>query len=260
MGANELMNRLDAGVRAFEKNRDLASYCGILETFFDGIRENSMIEVLFNIDFEARDEAPATIEYEDGSESLLILTNMSEGTAAPAVPVTLRSLLKEFDRKENCDGFIINPGHDDLFIPKTVIKAGIGAGYQVAFDEIEDEAALMATNRSEKELVVKRPMAEEEYAELANRIRAFNQNIDDFLKISFLHDDDLLFIQVLRTEQPGERHLSFGFDMSDFGWDKPLMLGNSLTTDKTLEIIRKVCVDGIDPNNMKELEEFKPMG
>ena len=261
MEAVGFLAKLDAGVRLFQDNMDLASYNDLLETLFEGIRQNAMIEILFDIDAEAMDAAPAMIEYEDGSETLVILTNMSEDTASYAIPVRMRSLLKEMDRWENCDGIIFNPGHDDLFIPKTLIKAAIGAGYQLAIDEIEAEAAVMAAIRSEKELIEKRPVSENRFAEIAERIRAFDENTDDFLKISFPSDDDMLFLQVLRADEPGKRQLSFGYDMEDFGWDKPLVLGGVLTTDKTLEILRKVCVEGVPPelDKIKELENFKPI-
>ena len=262
MDAMEFLNRLDAGVRALEEKHDLASYNEVLETLFEGIRQNVMIKVLFDVDADAMDGAPAAIEYEDGTEALIVLTNMTEGMEAHAVPIRLRALLKEMVRNEYCDGIILNPGYADLLIPKTLIKAAVGAGYQLATDEIEAEAATMAASRSEKELLEKRPVPEERFAKIAERIRAFDENRDDFLKISFLSDDELLFLQVLRTNEPGKRHLSFGFDMEDFGWDKPLILGDVLTTDQTLEILRKVCVDGVapDPDKIEELEHFKQMG
>ncbi len=261
MDAMEFMGRLDAGVRAFEENHDLTFYNDILETLFDGLRENAMIRVLFVADADAEDAAPARIEYEDGTENLAVLTNMSEETAACAVPFRVRALVKEMDRRENCEGILFNPGYDDLFVPKALIKAAIGAGYQLAIDEIEAEAAEMAADRSEKERIEKRPVSETRFAEIAERIRAFDENADDFLKIRFPSDDDILFLQVFRADEPGKRQLSFGFDMDDFGWDKPLVLGDVLTTDKTLEILRRVCVEGVPPESdrIKEIENFRPI-
>ena len=253
---------LDAAVRNFEDRGDLASYNSLLEIFFTGIRENAMIEIPFDIDLEKIDGAPAAIEYDDGSVTLVILTDMDEETAACAVPFKLRSLVKEMDRRENCDGIIFNPGRDSLFISRTLIKSAISAGYRVAADEIEEEAAVMAQNRTEKEIAAKRPMSEDQFAAIEGSIRAFYTKRDDFLKVSFRHDEDLLFFQVFRTGQPGERHLSFGFDMDDFGWDEPLVLGGALPLEKTMEILRKVCVDGIapEPDKIKELEHFRKMG
>ena len=258
----DFLGELNAGIRKFEENNNMVSYNEFLELLFNGIKDNVRLKVPFDVDFEKQDGAPAVVEYNDGSVALVVLTNMSEETAAYAVPITLRSLVKEMDRRENCDGMIINPGYDDLFIPKALIKSAVNAGYQIAIDEIEEEAEIMAENNSDKDLVAKRPLPEDQFAAIEDRIRAFDSNTDDFLKISFPNDEDLLFLQVLRTDRPGKRHLSFGYDMDDFGWDKPLVLGNILSVDKTIEILRKVCVEEVepDPHVIKELEHFKHIG
>lgn len=260
MGEKDIMRELREGAEAWRKEQTLETYIGILEAIFDGLRENALIHVPFDFDPETHDGSAAAVRFEDGSESLLILADLSEETKAQAVPVTLRALVKEFDHRENLDGIWVDLGQDGLFITKTLIMAGIGAGYQIAMDEIEDEAETMASDRSDNELVVKRPMPEEHFRAIEDRVTAFERNTDDYLKLTFLHDDDVRFLQVLRTDRPGERHLSFGFDMRDFGWDEPLVLGKVLPTEKTIDILRRVCVKGEDPNSLKELEEFRKMG
>ncbi len=251
---------MDKAIRDYQS--ESITFEGILETFFNGIKENRIIKVLYDIDVEKQEVAPAVIEFEDGTVALLVLTNMSEDTEAYAVPTSLRSLVKEMGRIENCDGIIFNPGSDDIFFSRRLIESALGAGYQIAMDEIEEEAALLAANTDDKEIVVKRPVTEAQFAAIEERIRAFEDNTDDFLKISFLHDEDLLFSQVIRADRQEMRHLSFGYDMEDFGWDKPLVLGGVLSADKTVEILRKICVDGLEPDSSKieEMNHFKKIG
>ena len=260
MGKKDIMRELREDAEAWRKEQTLEAYIGILETIFNGLRENALIHVPFDFDPETRDGGPAAVRFEDETESLLIPVDLLEETKAQAVPITLRALVKELDHRGSLDGFWIDLGGKGIFIPKTIIKAGIGAGYQIAVDEIENEAEIMASDRGDKELVIKRPMPEERFRMIEDRVTALERNTDDFLKLTFLRDDYVRFLQVLRTDRPGERHLSFGFDMRDFGWDEPLVLGKALPTEKTIDILRRVCVKGEDPNNMKELEEFRKMG
>ena len=237
---------MDEAIRDYQT--ESITFEGILETFFNGIKDNRNIKVPYDIDVEKQEAAPAVIEFEDGTVALLVLTNMSEDMEAYAVPTSLRSLVKEMGRKENCDGIIF--------------ESALSAGYQIAMDEIEEEAAVLAANTDDREIVVKRPVTEAQFAVIEERIRAFEDNTDDFLKISFLHDEDLLFSQVIRADQPEKRHLSFGYDMEDFGWDEPLVLGGVLPLDKTVEILRKICVDGVEPDSSKieELNHFRKIG
>ena len=251
---------MDEAIRDYQT--ESITFEGILETFFNGIKDNRNIKVPYDIDVEKQEAAPAVIEFEDGTVALLVLTNMSEDMEAYAVPTSLRSLVKEMGRKENCDGIIFNPGSDDIFFSRRLIESALSAGYQIAMDEIEEEAAVLAANTDDREIVVKRPVTEAQFAVIEERIRAFEDNTDDFLKISFLHDEDLLFSQVIRADQPEKRHLSFAYDMEDFGWDEPLVLGGVLPLDKTVEILRKICVDGVEPDSSKieELNHFRKIG
>ena len=47
--------------------------------------------------------------------------------------------------------------------------------------------------------------------------------------------------------------------MSAWSWDEPLVLGNSMPTEAAIEMLRKVCVEGEEPDDLKEIEEFRKM-
>ena len=164
-------------------------------------------------------------------------------------------------KSEDCTGLMFNPnGEYEVFIPKELILTAVDAGYQIALDEIEAEAEIYARNNSEHDVIWKRPVDANEFDSVAERIRMFEKNPDDFLKISFLDDRDILFAQVLRSEASGERHLSFGYSMEDFGWDKPLVLGKELPTDDVLSILKRICVDDVSTDDIEEIMSFKSMG
>lgn len=254
---NEFLARLGAAARRCDETRDLFDYHRLLELFFDGIKENVMIEVPCELDFENQSGGPAAIEYEDGSETLVILTSLPKEDGGITLPITLRALVQELDEKDSYDGILINPDAEDLFLPKALLKSALAAGYQMAVDAIEEEAAAMA-GRSEKEIVTKRPISPEEFEAIQDRVRAFEQNPDDFLKIMLLNEQELCFLQVLRAESG--RHLSIGFHMEQFGWDKPLILGKALETEKVLEIMHKILVENKSTDRIKEIQHFVNMG
>ena len=146
MNNEDFLNMLDLTMMMFKLRGTPETFCEILETVFLGIREDLMIGIPDN--GEGPHEAvPSAVRYDDGLESLILLTNLSEG--AGAVPYPLRALAEALDDSEACCGFVINPDKQNMHIPKGLIKAALGAGYQVAVDEIEKEAELMAKERRE---------------------------------------------------------------------------------------------------------------
>ena len=162
MNNEDFLNMLDLTMMMFQIRNTPEAFCDILETVFLGIRDDMMIGIPDNGE-EPQAAVPSAVRYDDGLESLILLTNLTE--EAGAVPYPLRALVKELDRSEVCCGFVINPDKQNLHIPKAVIKAGIGAGYQMMTDEIEEEAKRMAKERSKdkkelKELFERRPMPE----------------------------------------------------------------------------------------------------
>ena len=254
---NEFLELLGAAVRRCDETHDLYDYNNLLGLVFDGIKDNAVIEVPCELDFENQSGGPAAIEYDDGSESLVILTPLPEDDNAVMLPITLRAYIQELFEKDSYDGILVNPDAEDQFIPKTLIKSALVAGYQMAVDVMEEEAAVIA-GRSEKEIVSKRPITPEEFEAIQDRIKAFENNPDDFLKITLLNDQELCFLQVLRSETG--RHLSIGFHMEQFGWDKPLILGKALETEKALEIMYKILVDNKSTDRIKEIQHFVNIG
>jgi hypothetical protein len=217
-----------------------------------------MLPVRFFIDCDEMDAGYRHSDHEDGA-SLEVFTVQADPMVA--ADNTLRAIVKALKKSNACTGILFNPqGEYELFVPRELVLNAIGAGYRIAMDEIEAEAELFASANSPHDVIWERAVEEDDFAEVANRIRAFEDDPDDFLKISFLDDDDALFAQVFRTETEGERQLCFGFSMDDFGWEKPLVLGKALPTEDVISLLKRVCVDGESPDDMEEIMSFKSMG
>ena len=253
----EFINRLKAAVETFADDGAQLEFQDILTLVFEGLRKNYSVTAAYLVDVENQEGHLFAQKFEDGSESALIFTEEADPRNKSTIELTLRAILDDMNRNEVCDGFIINPGEDDVFISKILLQTALDAGYAYAQEEIEKEAELLARQDREHELICERPISEQLFAEIAQRIRGFEEKQDDFLKISFLHEKDTLFAQVLRSDEG--RHLSFGIDMSAWSWDEPLVLGSSMPTEAAIEMLRKVCVEGKEPDDLTEIEEFRKM-
>ncbi len=77
--------------------------------------------------------------------------------------------------------------------------------------------------------------------------------------IDLIDDQDMLFIQAVRCGD--EWHVELAFDMSDFDWEYPLILGHDMPLDTALKLLRQLCVDGASPDDIDLIQnEFRDMG
>ena len=257
MISKEYTESLKETVAAFNDRGNQFTFQNVLSKLFEGIRENCSISVAYDVDYETRDGHIYFHEYDDGSETAFVFTDEDDLNDKGTLGLTLRAIVKEMKRNDACDGMLINPGEDDVFISKELLLTALDAGSVLAREEIEQEARLFASQDKEHELICRRPLSAQSFEEIKERIEDFDINTDDFLKISFLNEEDTLFAQVLRSEDG--RHLSFGMDMSAWSWDEPLVLGKSMPTGDAIQLLRRVCVYCEDPSSMKEVESFKRM-
>ena len=65
-------------------------------------------------------------------------------------------------------------------------------------------------------------------------------------------DDNMLFIQAARAGE--ELHVELAFDMSDFQWEHPLILGNDMPLGEALELLRQLCVEGESPDDIDAVQ------
>ena len=72
-----------------------------------------------------------------------------------------------------------------------------------------------------------------------------------FHDISLIDDQDMMFIQAVRCGD--EWHVELAFDMSDFDWDHPLVLGGELSTEEAIVVLRRILVDGESTERIDEV-------
>ncbi len=254
MVSKEFTERLEERIAEFTEDGGQFELQEVLALMFEGIQNNYALTMAYVVDVENHDGHLYYHEYDDGTETAFAFTAEPDIRNNCTVGLSLRVILDEIMENDACDGILINPGEDNVFISKNLLETGLNAGYALKKEEIEQEVVLRANMDKDHELVFRRPLPEEAFAEIESRINDLEHGSDDFLKISFLGEKSSLFAHVL-CEEVGVQ-LAFGIDMSAFNWDEPLVLGKSMPTDEAIRLLKRVCVDKEDPNTMEEVEEF----
>ncbi len=255
----QYIKALDETLRRFDKSSELEDYNRFLAQLFSGIAKNELFPTRFRVDIENRDGAPVFIASGDWSESLVLLTDQYEDESKGFImPLRIRSLLKDMEKKGNCDGIIFNPYEDyELFVPVELINSAIKAGAQIIQDELEKQGDA-ESEEDNNTLVLQRLVEESDYSIVEKRIRELESNDGCTLKIIFVKEDEnLLFAQIMKCVEEDMVQLSFGLDMEQYGWSEPLVLGKEMAMDEAISMLRRVCVDGEEPNNMEEVEHFR---
>lgn len=130
-----ILNRL---LQSYIESPASETYDQILCHIFDGIANDNKLPVLIDSAADVHDKMPLFIRYEDGSESLALITDAEQ---IPVTGVKIRTLIQKCEQNENCRGLVFNYGMDNgFYIPLALLQAAIRAGYQTAISEIEEEA------------------------------------------------------------------------------------------------------------------------
>ena len=77
---------------------------------------------------------------------------------------------------------------------------------------------------------------------------------------NFVNDDKVLFMQA-KSWGDGY-HVEIGFDMEDFNWDHPLILGaDDVSFEDTLDLFRRIGLNGEETGDIEYItNNFKDMG
>ena len=77
--------------------------------------------------------------------------------------------------------------------------------------------------------------------------------------IDLVDDEEMMFLQAVRSGD--ELHVELGFDMSDFEWDHPLILGHEMEPSEALELLRRILVEKTPVDEIDVVQNsFRNMG
>ena len=98
----------------------------------------------------------------------------------------------------------------------------------------------------------KRPITEEKYRQMCERMEYFTNDPDDFFIIELTKDrEGLLYVQGCK-HGPKVR-IELGFDMRAFDWSQPLLLGGDLKLEEARQLLRDLLVRNQDSDKIRSL-------
>ena len=243
---------LNEDIHAFRAAPDERSYSRILSRFFDGVEKDVSVPVPADMEWDTMKIKPCFYVGRDGEKSLVILSD-PDGEKYPFfADVKLRAVLRIMMDADDCGGIVINPEEDtQVFIMKGVILNAFGA--VIALLEEKEDA------EQENEQTICRPIDEQLFERISEQIHSFRENSEDELVLDMEADgDDLLFIRAARRADMCR--LELGFDMSDFNWEHPLILGCDMPLGEALDLLHRLLVDGESVDDIEVIQtEFRNM-
>ena len=248
---------LNEELQRYEAHPNESTYSRLLCCIFDGIREDAFVSVPADMDWDLMTVRPRMQNGPDDREHLVVLTD-PDGESYPFfVSVRLRALMRFMLNSTNCGGILLNPGEDgEACMRKELLVSAIGAVCGMLEEQSEPEKE---EPKKELTMMIRRPIDEDCFSRIRARIESFEDDPDDFLILDLIDDEDLMFLQAVRC---GELcHVELAFNMDDFDWDYPLILGHEMPLGEALDLLRRLCVEGASPDEIDVIQnEFRDMG
>ena len=263
----DFVEKLDMKIAAYNTSPCQELLCDILELVFEGIDKNYAVSCPVEMNSDDLTCEPLFCKGKDGKERLVIFTQ-EDGTRHPTVAaLKLQGLMYALATLDDCEGIVFNPYEDHtLFVPKELILNAFNAAWSIAFNEKEqkeepkpadDNAIPLTGNRS---IACERPMDCSLFEVLEDRIRNLTDDPDDFITVELeKNKDDLLYVQTKRHDKLW--YVELVFDMSDFDWEYPLILGAELELEEAVELFKLLLVHGVSPDDLKIVQDrFRDIG
>ena len=265
------MRELDEEVVNYAATGSIAYYTRILSLILRGVEH--WVHAAFEAEIAPEAEpgkAPVGIrqaEGPDGSRYLALLSRIDDDVEVFGSQLLIAAL-DEVDI-EDLAGIMINPGREAILIDRLFTTAardlfasGIQFGQDRAEPEDEDEDEdedyasnineIIRRNEEDHTLHTARPMTEEEYAEVEERIRYLGRIMEDYVVLAFdnyLGEDSVIQIRVEKIEDSYEVEITM--DFSDYGCEEPIVLQGSLTLEQTLDLYRSLGLEGKQTGDME---------
>ena len=232
---------LNKRILAFKADPCDRTYTGLLCCVFDGIEKDVSVPMPAELDAEDITIRPSFMDSAKGEPALVILS-VPDGEMYPCVVnVKLRAAMRVVLDKADCIGIIIDPNTEsEVFVSKSLMTSAIGAGLAMLEEGIEKEKV--------RKMKLHRPVDEETFDSIAEQISRFRDDPGDYIILDLIDDKDMLFIQATRSGS--DLHVELAFDMSDFEWDHPLILGHEMPLAEALDLLHQLCVDGESPDDI----------
>lgn len=256
---------LDAAVEDFNKTKKTGAYERILSLILNGLEY--FVPAVVPAEPGDGDRKIQVQLVKSGDRSYGVLLTKPEKEFEYLATRTFVDVLTEL-RERNVSGLVINPYEENIVISRYFTDSALdvffaGIQYEREHPKSDDQ---QKDDAEELSHVVERsrPMAEDEFEEIEDILRNLvHEATESFLVVDFKNyvgDDAVLFMQAKKW---GEGyHVEIGFDMSDFDWDHPLILGaDDISFEDTVDLFRRIGMNGEETGDIDLItNQFKKMG
>jgi hypothetical protein len=268
MEANhDYVEKLDKLISDYHDSPDQELLYSILELVFNGIAENYAVSCPVKMNTDNLTCEPLVASGKDGKDYLVIFTQENNIGDPTVAALKLQGLMYFVASNDDCKGIIFNPyGDHRLLIPKELFINAFTAAWSIAFNEKEqnkepkpaDDNAIPLTGS--RRIACERPMDCSLFEVLEDRIRNLTDDPDDFITVVLeKNKDDLLYVQTKRHDEFW--YVELVFDMSDFDWEYPLILGTELELEEAVELFKLLLVHRVSPDDLRVVQDrFRDIG
>ena len=255
---------LDAAVEEFNTTKKTGAYERILSLILNGLE----YFVPAVIPAEQGDDG-GTMQIQlvrSGDKSYGVILTKPEKEFDNLVTRNFATVLTEL-RERDISGLVINPYEENIVISRYFTDSALdvffaGIKYereQLENNDQEDDESADLSHTVERS----RPMTEEEFAEIEDILANLKHGeVDSFLVVDFKNyvgDDMVLFMQAKKWDEG--YHVEIAFDMKDFDWDHPLILGaDNVSFEDTVDLFRRIGLNGEETGDIDLItNQFKDM-
>lgn len=266
-GKNLFVERLDQLIGAYLDDPGEDRLYAVICALFEGIHKNCAVPCPVKMGPDEAKCELALLRKKDGREHMAVFTQQDGGEYPVIAELQFQGLVEALADLDNCEGIIFNPfAEHRLFVPKELFMSALAAGFSMALkgageeEKEPDEQGSGNSLENGNSVKVRRPVEEEEFRLIEQRVRNLTEDEDDFVIMDLIEDeDDMLFIRTIRH---GEQwYMELAFDMSDFDWEGPLILGAELDLETAVLLLEQMLVHGVSPDDISMIQtRFRDIG
>ena len=273
--ADDLLQVFAEDVKQFSAEGNSCRFSKVLSDLLTMLEND--ISVTTPASFDASADAALAIQpvalSDDYDNDYLVIQTEEDEHFPFTMKLKIRKLFATIKEDESLSGIIINPFTDEIVIPREFADAAVslfGAGYIAAKEYIRDaekeheeqESGISGVSYS---IDTPLPMPEENFASIPVILDALRDLPYEHLTVSFRNhrrNDPVIYMQAARnTCNEKLYHVEVAFDMSDFNWQHPLILGkDDMTLSEASDLFHEICVNCTQTDQIPVIQEFKDMG
>ena len=242
------------------------TYSRVAALILKGIKDNVLAIFPAHLEDnggEIQDFLLAMAKNERSGENHTIMLTVPDDKYSMTVSMSLRKVVERIIADDELDGLVINPWTDAVFV---LSKEFLTEAIELLETDVEEKPVEHTEKfRDDADAVYRidtpRPMSRDSYKYAAAVVKSLRQESDAAVDIefeNFLNDDAIQSILIRRSGS--KYHMELVNDMSDFGWDKPLVLAGDIDLNTTLSIIKRLGLNGEGSGDIYEIMHgFKSM-